>query len=277
MPDAAGIHGESHQSLGDRLRAVRESKGLTLDDVAKTTRITKAYLKALEDEDYDKLPSKVYARGFLRCYAAFLDISYEELGPYPSESCSDSATGDSNCAQSGNGAQGVLTLRMFPAVQAVLPFLLVVAVIVLVMVWMFPANKPVREQDVSRPLAKKSAKELSIDSAAPPASTVAVKSSPEKTVSADSVPVLEPAEARQVGLILKLRALSDGALAVTIDEAVTERYVLKTGDNIELKALKYIALDLENAGAVEAELNGKLLNPFGKTGEATRAVLTADQ
>jgi transcriptional regulator with XRE-family HTH domain len=65
--------------LGERLRAAREEKELTLDEVAEQTKIPRNYLEALEEESLDAFTSPLHARGFLRNYALFLGLDAEEL------------------------------------------------------------------------------------------------------------------------------------------------------------------------------------------------------
>ena len=65
--------------LGARLREAREARGLTLAAAADGTRILPRYLQALEDGDYAQLPGDVYARGFIRNYAQFLDLPADDL------------------------------------------------------------------------------------------------------------------------------------------------------------------------------------------------------
>ena len=61
-------------SLGERLRLSRTHAGLTLDSASARTRIKRDYLDALETMDPRGLPSKAYAVGYLRTYAAFLGL-----------------------------------------------------------------------------------------------------------------------------------------------------------------------------------------------------------
>ena len=65
--------------LGERLRIAREEQGISISQAAVETRILQRYLIALEDGDYQHLPGDVYARGFIRNYAAYLGLSAEEL------------------------------------------------------------------------------------------------------------------------------------------------------------------------------------------------------
>jgi transcriptional regulator with XRE-family HTH domain len=65
--------------LGTRLRQGREALGLSLEQVAVDTRILQHALIALEDGAYERLPSDVVTRGFIRNYANYLNLSPEEL------------------------------------------------------------------------------------------------------------------------------------------------------------------------------------------------------
>lgn len=60
--------------LGSSLREARERGDLELSRVERDTRIRAKYLTALEDERFDRLPAPVYARAFLRSYAAYLGL-----------------------------------------------------------------------------------------------------------------------------------------------------------------------------------------------------------
>ncbi|MGI6684796.1 MAG: helix-turn-helix domain-containing protein [Bacillota bacterium] len=65
--------------IGEELRLRRESKGLSLREVEDATKIRMKYLIALEANDFEALPGKVYVIGFLRTYARFLEMNDEEL------------------------------------------------------------------------------------------------------------------------------------------------------------------------------------------------------
>ncbi len=67
------------ESIGKTLQEARERLGLTLDEVERSTRIRKVRLEALEQGDFDSLPSRVQVQGFLRNYADFLGIDPEQI------------------------------------------------------------------------------------------------------------------------------------------------------------------------------------------------------
>lgn len=64
---------------GEILRETRLRRHLSLEDAANATRIRVRYIEALEDDDYSLLPAGVYARGFLRNYADYLQLPAGEL------------------------------------------------------------------------------------------------------------------------------------------------------------------------------------------------------
>src|SRR5580693_3690272 len=66
-------------ALGDRFRAAREARGLSLSDVSEQIRIRSIYLAAIEEENWSAVGAPVYVRGFLRTYARFLGLDAEEV------------------------------------------------------------------------------------------------------------------------------------------------------------------------------------------------------
>lgn len=65
--------------LGSSLREARERGDLELSRVERDTRIRAKYLTALEEERFDRLPAPVYARAFLRSYAAYLGLDAQRF------------------------------------------------------------------------------------------------------------------------------------------------------------------------------------------------------
>ncbi|BCA54399.1 DNA-binding protein [Nitrospira sp. KM1] len=66
------------ESIGEFFRQVRETKGLTIEEVASKTRIRSDFVKALEEGNFAKLPDQVFARGFVRSYARSLGLDEED-------------------------------------------------------------------------------------------------------------------------------------------------------------------------------------------------------
>lgn len=66
-------------SIGGRLRAEREVRGMSLEEVARATRIPLTSLERLEGDRFDDLPGEVFVRGFLKAYARALGIDADDV------------------------------------------------------------------------------------------------------------------------------------------------------------------------------------------------------
>jgi cytoskeleton protein RodZ len=67
-------------TVGERLRAAREEKGLSLEDIAAQTRIPQRHLEAIEASEWDKLPAPTYTTGFAKSYASAIGLDRAEIG-----------------------------------------------------------------------------------------------------------------------------------------------------------------------------------------------------
>jgi cytoskeleton protein RodZ len=64
--------------FGERLQREREMRGITLDEIAAATKIGSRSLRALEQEEFSKLPGGIFNKGFVRAYARYLGIDEEQ-------------------------------------------------------------------------------------------------------------------------------------------------------------------------------------------------------
>lgn len=260
------------QTVGSQLREVRESLGIQLEEAANVTRIGKNYLNAIEGDMFDKLPSSAYVKGFLRVYAGFLGLSGDEVvAKYDSQTSQPNL--QSMDIPDKEAVAGPKT-HPFRAVRWLTPIL---AAISLAVVFYLITDKEEKIQNAP-PVAElghlTAAPVLPIHSSAVirETSTDKIMSGPRgNESSSDTVPPL------QDGIILKMKVNQDCWLNITIDDSLSQQYDLKAGDLIEWKGKKVFALDLGNAGGVEAELNGKPLASFGGQGMTAHVVLTGKE
>src|SRR5690242_429443 len=70
----------SAPTVGERLKAAREEKGLSLEDVAAQTRIPQRHLESIETADWDALPAPTYTVGFAKSYASSVGLDRTEIG-----------------------------------------------------------------------------------------------------------------------------------------------------------------------------------------------------
>ena len=74
LEEDTGLGADGFDSPGPYIRAQRERKGMSLDELAVVTKIPRAQLELLEADRYGELPGMVFAKGFLRCCARELEL-----------------------------------------------------------------------------------------------------------------------------------------------------------------------------------------------------------
>lgn len=67
-------------TVGEQLRAAREQKGLSLEDIAAQTRIPQRHLESLEVGNWSALPAPTYTTGFAKSYASAVGLDRTEIG-----------------------------------------------------------------------------------------------------------------------------------------------------------------------------------------------------
>ena len=67
------------ESIGTYLRKQREARAMSVEEVARATRIPVISLERLENDHFDDLPGEVFVRGFLRAYARAVALSADDV------------------------------------------------------------------------------------------------------------------------------------------------------------------------------------------------------
>lgn len=252
-------------SVGSWLRRVREEKGETLDEISKITRIGKNYLAAIEAGDASKLPNQAYTRGFIRLYAAHLGLSPEEALSMVKQNLAEAV-------ESKHAPLPTHKETKFQPPYRLIIILLTVLILTLAAGYVLfkPAKNPKTPEQTGR-----------IDTTQQSPAEIIPKSAQQPSL--PSVPLSSPLPQQQngdnshnEGIVLRLKAVSDGKVHIIIDGSVSQEYALVAGDLVEWKAASAFTLDLENAASVEGELDGKPLQPFGNPGKAAHLLIRKD-
>ncbi len=75
----ASDQGSTQSTLGEFLRQERESRGITIEQVASETKISVRLLHLLESDQYIELPAKPFIRGFVSSYCRFIGLDHKEV------------------------------------------------------------------------------------------------------------------------------------------------------------------------------------------------------
>ncbi len=70
---------QSFQSPGEQLKILRESKHMTVQQVADALRLGPQVVIDIEESNFKKLPGLVYAHGYLQAYAKLVGISEKPI------------------------------------------------------------------------------------------------------------------------------------------------------------------------------------------------------
>ena len=134
-------------TVGERLRAAREAKGLSLDDVATQTRIPRRHLESLESSEWDRLPAPTYTIGFAKSYASAVDLDRMEIG----EELRSEMGGSRAPTASADVFEPADPARTMPRS---LVFAAIVAVILVIVVMSWLSNRSLHDDnDVGQPAA----------------------------------------------------------------------------------------------------------------------------
>jgi cytoskeletal protein RodZ len=67
------------ETVGQYLRRNREAKQMSLEEVARSTRVPMSSVERIESDQFDELPGEVFVRGFLKSYARSLGLACDEV------------------------------------------------------------------------------------------------------------------------------------------------------------------------------------------------------
>ncbi len=255
-------------ALGERFRAAREARGLTLSDVAEHIRIRSVYLAAIEDESWASIGAPVYIRGFLRTYARFLGLDPEEVvaefngqasaPPPPVPSAPGAPPKTSYLADEQAPARGLSPLIWIASLVAVVLIAIVVYNEATLRGRQTTAGLPSNSPTVS-------------PAASATALAASTGASPDSSASPTIAPSGTPPSAGPNTLEVVFSAPS--WLRVTVDGNVSMEGTFPAGTVRQFHG-KIARLRIGNAGGVEIIVDGKSLGKLGSAGDVVERSFT---
>ena len=291
-------------SLGATFRREREARGVSLEEIAEETKIGIRLLRAIENEQFDRLPGGIFNKSFVRQYARYLGLD-EETAIREYLQAVGSAREPAPSQRSAPLEPPVLSSGIsYPRIIAAAVGLGVLVAGIAYGLYRLQAHWTAapasRGEDSSKsisastpprpaplPTEPQSAPSPVVPSpslGAGPADFPAASSSSPAVASAPSIAsvpsVLQPsgqAESSPPREGLQLRIDSRGPvwLSITADGAKQWQGTLRPNQTREVQATESVRLTVGDAGAVELTLNGKPLPPLGRSGEVKSITITA--
>jgi len=275
-------------SVGLYLREFRERRGISLEEIARSTRVLHRYLEAIEADDFAALPATVFTKGFIRSYCQALDLPPDEALALYEERRAASGEGGKPAvagARAGQTAEPGLVARKRRedggraenrGRGAVLASFVMLAVLGLalfaVTFWLQPprehrAAAPADEQkSIPGPAAQ--VPKAGASAAAPARDRQApVAARPEAVAPA---PAASEAPVTLAGVTSPYRLVARTSeltwMRVRTEDGRTSEENIPPGETREWVSNRPFVLTIGNAGGVALELNGRRLAPLGPRG-----------
>jgi len=270
-------------SPGAVLKRCREFHDITLEEASQTTKIGISHLKSLEEDQISGFANLTYLKGFLRIYATYLSLNPDDMAKMY-DKLYGGKDGKNN-HENGSSKTARRALRLAFLQKLALPAVLLLLILIAASLFKrqpLPTIRPLQPVTApSAPLLLSSVQTILTSAKSRKAPPVIEES---RTGSESGVTPLNGSEKQQPasvadqtrGFILKIRVTQNCNLSAAVDGSGSQLYELTVGDIIEWKVEKSVALDLNNAGGVEVELNGRPLKQIGVQGKPAYIVIGPD-
>lgn len=232
--------------FGASLRRRREELKLSLDDVAASTRIRKAYLQALEQENLPALPGAAYVIGFLRIYARHLGLPVEPLLSSLVVTESDegrvvsTSTGSDQLQPASKGRRKGKPVRL-------LLLLLLLSGVIAAAYYVLKPGQPITPKPPVA-IAPPETKPLPMVTPQPQVAPTVPEQPPvpEQPV----VPVTELPVLPAGGAIVRMLPVASGTMKVSLDNQEVREYQLQSDQSLNWKVSKSLVCELSAPGLV---------------------------
>ncbi|MDQ3700144.1 MAG: DUF4115 domain-containing protein [Chloroflexota bacterium] len=262
-PRPDGERASSPQTPGERLRAARTRRRISLTEAEQATHIRARYLQALEDDEYAALPSGVYSRGFLRNYAIYLGVPPDEvMATMPERRRRDRRPGVRSVAPPIK----VSAPRSIWLIAAATAGVLVLGALIWLGLSAPEPGAPGSETGRGGAIPQGQSQ------GATPSSGAIVSLPPLATAGATQVPTAAPTPAPSPttpvqGVQVDLRVVERAWVRATVDGRVVLEETLATGQNQRWTGQQSVLLRVGNGAAVDVSVNGQRVGILGPAGQ----------
>jgi cytoskeleton protein RodZ len=257
--------------FGGKLRLARERRGISLVQIAATTKISVAVLEALERNDISKLPGGIFGRAFVRSYAAEVGLDpdltvqeFVELFHTEPVRSSDIVTTIPEEESSFESQQRI----------ARVVFLLVLISLPLIGVVLYFTLRG--QRTAPQPAA------VAAEPAAPPpiSGTAAVPTNPPAAAAIKPPPAAVPAAnasaATARAIRLDLHPTGDCWINLTVDGQPVFSRLMRAGEQEVRDVRESAVIEVGNAGAFAYSINGRPGKVLGAEGQVRTARITRE-
>jgi len=257
-PGPAAVPPSPDVTIGALLKARRLELGLKHKDISKDIKIKSEYLRAIEDEEFDLLPTPEYLRLFLKTYAVHLGFDAQEIyGIYDTQEMPVKKPEKKE-------APPEIQPPLPPPIRANMKTIFLVsigAIMVLIVIFALLfglGGNETEPVELTAPAEQAESNEMPlVDSMIDTAGT--------------PTPAGMPAEPLTSGYRLQMRGIDSTWMVIQADRDTVFVGFFEPGETRWWNADSSFKFSLSNFTGVEASINGRYLKPFGRWGGPVQA------
>ena len=290
---------QEEPGIGELFRRGRERLGLSVEQVVEITRLRKHFVEALENEDWDNLPSGVFVRGFIKAYAQVIGLDEKKaLSLYERSSHAESLSPKPLAKTSRARVGPILFLAIL---------LVGIAVLILWILYPFSINSPLQPvmepssepqgeppvaHNAEEPEPGKPKEEIETEKAlespeVKPTETPQKAQTPEVDSSAfeakeQPAPTFEGAEGEpeeipdQTQFVLTGHVKERTWIRICVDDQEPKEYIFQAGSRPQWKGVHGFNILIGNAAGIAFDFNGETYENLGELGKVVRLKLPKD-
>lgn len=231
------------ESLGKYFKRERELRNISLKEVAENTKVKEHFLRALEEDRYDLLPSAIYVKGFIIHYAKYIGVDPDDaLLRYQNFIKREFA----DVAEAIPKKKSVWNMKYGWIIGGAI----VIALIASYLLFLRPSKPPIEPLPVKPEVKKK------------------LPSIPSPQIAGT------PTRQEEKPLSLQIKAVEKTWIRIQVDGQPDREILFQPGEGISSRAVKRIHLIVGNAGGLDLIFNDRSLERFGESGEVVTLTFT---
>jgi cytoskeletal protein RodZ len=253
-------------NFGTTFKKARESKGISLEQVAKVTRISTRFLAAIENEEFHLLPGGVFNKGFVRSFAETIGLDPEQAAA-DYERLVSPREPSVDVAAAAPPAAPRTERHLYPIAIGILA----IAIAIFYILTRDPSS---RTPEIPNP-APESKPVIQPDVPPPPPQTPPAVAEPAPTPTAAAQPEPAPPVQTTQTITLDIEVRETTWIKVTSDgNAVIPGAILEAGTTRKFTAENSISISVGNAAGLSLKINDMPLKPLGKSGQVRSLTIT---
>lgn len=247
-------------SFGRYLKAIRENRGISLEELSGEICVPIGQLELIEAEDFAGMPADVYAKGILRAYAQAVGVDPEDiLQQFKTDNEANARALRREKEIFGSGKKNLMRMGL---ALGVLSMVMVITLYVasLVSNAQEPAGEQLNRRETGRKESETNTSSIKTDNAG-----TEILDSSDWAISADS-------ELQ----VLSVSAVSETIINISVDGRDSTKYKLAPKDYLELAARNSFLISINDPASVLVNFNGEPVDIAGEPGQQTKIILSEE-